>query len=306
MHEAARWRAALTERDGPIARLRNLTGRDAPDEARRKAILFRQLFAALYAVEAWDSAAQLADDPSLPWSVALAALATLAAVLAAPERWHRAGLALLAACVAIQVVVAFPATANHHYLLLCCATLLLLLRVDIGTEVEQLTGTLRALFCIALFYAGAQKLAWGYYFDGEFLAFAAARLPRFAAVLAPLVPDGELARLASIPVADGAGPFRIASVPFVLASNLAYVAELTLPPLLLVPRLRRLGVALVVAYFAAIEAAAREVFFGGLMVLLVLLFCSSDALRRARALYAVALAYVLAMVLGLLPRWEFT
>ena len=76
--------------------------------------------------------------------------------------------------------------------------------------------------------------------------------------------------------------------------------------MLLIPALRKAAVVLVIGYFMAIEAAAREVFFGGIMVALTLLFWPGDGLRRARLFYAVCLVYLVAMIAGLLPRWEFT
>jgi hypothetical protein len=287
-------------------RLLAVAGADRALVARTKATAFRQMLVGLVVVEFWDSVARRADDPSVRVFLLLAVLSTLGAPFAWSERWHRFGLIAVGACVAAQVVLTFPGTANHHYLLLLCFVLLSVLRTAVDEEVCRLTVTLRWMLLIALFYAGAQKLAWGYYFQGEFLAFTVAESGRFAALLEPLIPAAEFARLSALQVGEGAGPYRVSSVLFVLASNVAYLAELVLPALLLLPALRKPGVVLVILYFVAIEAAAREVFFGGVMVALTLLFYSDSALRRARPAFVLALAYLLAMAAGLLPRWEFT
>ena len=55
-----------------------------------------------------------------------------------------------------------------------------------------------------------------------------------------------------------------------------------------------------------IETAAREVFFGGIMVGLALLFWPGEAIRRALPIFYVAFAYLLAVIFGWLPGWVFT
>jgi hypothetical protein len=65
-----------------------------------------------------------------------------------------------------------------------------------------------------------------------------------------LIPAAEVARITALSVSDGAGPFRVSSTSFVVASNLAYLAELVLPLFLLVPSLRKPAVVFVIAYFA--------------------------------------------------------
>ena len=67
-----------------------------------------------------------------------------------------------------------------------------------------------------------------------------------------------------------------------------------------------LAVPAVMAYFVAIESAAREVFFGGIMVGLVLLFLPAAAIRRAVSILCVGLGYLVAVIFGLLPGWTFT
>lgn len=281
-------------------------GLDPADLARAKGNAFCQLLVSIVAVERWDAVARAVGGPDESIQTVTAVAATVGALLAWSRRTRTVGLLLLLFVIATSIARDFPATANHHYFEAICLLLLLLLRTDVASEARQLTASLRFMLLCALFYSGLQKLAFGYYFGGEFLAFAVARASRFATVLAPLLPSAELARLTAIPMGEGAGPFRVAAPAFVLASNAAWLAELALPAMLLVPWLRKPGVVLVCLYFAAIEAAAREVFFGGIMVALALLFWPGNALGRARVVYGLALVYLLSMIFGVLPRWEFT
>jgi len=280
-------------------------GADAPDLAARKANVFAEVLASIVAVERWDAVVRGVGGPGDALRVLTAVAVTVGAALVFARR-RSAGLVVVAAAVAVSVVQTFPATANHFYFELFLLGLLVVLRTNVEPEARLLTASLRFALVVGLFYAGLQKVLFGYYFGGEFLAFAAWQSERFATVLAPLMPAAELARLRALALADGAGPFRVASTTFVLASNVAWLAEFVLPAMLLVPRLRKLAVVLVLAYFAAIESAAREVFFGGIMAALALLFWPGDALGRARPVFLLVLVYLAAMAFGLLPRWQFT
>jgi hypothetical protein len=271
-----------------------------------KTTAFRRLLLLIVAVEFWDTALRWAGEPSFAAHALLAVLASVCAGAGWTQRWQRIGTAVAAAIVAIDLAWQFPAAANHHYLELLCLALLLLLREEIAEEARLLGVALRWLLVIGLFYAGLQKLLYGYYFTGEFLAFTIPRNPHFALILGPLMPAAEFDRLGALPLAEGAGPFRVDSMRFAIVSNLAYLAELVLPPLLLWPRMRPWVVSAVIAYFVAIELAAREVFFGGIMVGLVLLFLPAAAIGRALPILCVGLGYLLAVIFGLLPGWAFT
>lgn len=280
---------------------------DGPAEARSKARIFRLFLLALIAVEAWERAARLAGtDDGTQLAVALALVATAAAAAAWRPAWAPAATAVSAGVVAVDFASQFPGNANHQYLEGLLLLLLLLLREPEDDEVGLLTAGLRWLAVVALFYAGLQKLLYGLYFHGEFLGWAAASNPRFAAILGPLMPAAELERLSAISLREGAGPFRVDSLLFAAASNVAYGAELVLPGLLLVPATRKLAVFGTLAYFVVIESAAREVFFGGMMAALVLCFGPAAWLRRALPIGLAGLGVLLATSFGLLPRWFFS
>jgi hypothetical protein len=283
-----------------------LPGIDESTAARAKMAAFRGCLLALICVELWDRAMRFRGDPTQLHHVALAGVATFAAIFVWRPGRARRSTGLCALVVFIDFAWQFPGSANHQYLQLVCLVLLLLLRDEVDEEVRLLPVLLRWLVVVGLFYAGMQKLAWGYYFDGELLAFTIPENPRFAAVLGLAMPGAELERLSRIVIQEGAGPFRVDSLLFQLVSNVAYVAEIALPGLLLWPRTRRLAVIATVAYFGAIESAAREVFFGGLMVALVLLYGPASWLRRSLPVFFVGLAILLVTSFGLLPFWFFS
>ena len=107
-------------------------------------------------------------------------------------------------------------------------------------------------------------------------------------VLGPLVPDAELDRLLSLGLDYGAGPFRVQSWLFIVASNISWIAEIVLPAMLLYRPTRRLGVVGAVLFIFAIQSGARELYFGGLMVGFILLYWPGGALRRAYPLFLIA------------------
>lgn len=279
---------------------------DGPAEARDKLGPVRVFLLTLIAVEAWERSGRLAGTPDAWLAVALACVATGAAAAAWRPSWASPATAVVAGVVAVDFAVQFPGNPNHQYLQGVSLALLLLLRESVDHEVTLLTAGLRWLAVLALFYAGLQKLLYGLYFQGEFLAWAVARNERFARILGPAMPAAELERLSGIVLREGAGPFRVDSPLFAVLSNVAYGAELVLPVMLLVPATRKLAVFGTLAYFVAIESAARELFFGGMMAALVLCFGPAAWLRRALPVGFAGLALLLATRFGLLPGWFFS
>ncbi len=278
-------------------------GDDLPDAARSKVRVFRCFLLALIAVEAWERALRVSGDPP---TVGIAILASVAACAVVSPRFAVPATALTALVVAADFVLQFPGNPNHQYFQGVLLAFLLLLREDVDDEVSQLTRTLRWLLVVGLFWAGMQKVLHGYYFDGEFLAYAITQNDRFAVLLQHAMPAAEFERLRGMAIQQGAGPFRVDSLFFAVVSNLAYAAEIVLPVLLLLPRTRKLAVFATLAYFVAIEAAAREVFFGGIMAALALCFGPPIWLLVFRPFAYLALALLLATSFGLLPAWFFS
>jgi hypothetical protein len=222
------------------------------------------------------------------------------------RRWARPACGTLLALMAADHASAFPLNANHQYLGMIVLGLCCMLDPDQADEGRLLLQALRWLPVLGLLWAGLQKVLWGYYFDGTFLAYAISYNDSFAALFRWVLPVAEIDRLRALEFVVGAGPYRVASPLFVAISNLTWVGELLLPLLLVWRRTRPLGIVAVILHIAAIEAGARELFFGLLMVNLVLLYGRRDLNRLALPVSVVVLLYVLAMAGGVLPRWYFS
>lgn len=79
-----------------------------------------------------------------------------------------------------------------------------------------------------------------------------------------------------------------------------------LPPLLLVRRARGLAVTGLLALFLMIEIGARELFFGLLVLQLMLLWVERPWLARGLPVLVGVYVVLLATIAGLLPACEFT
>jgi hypothetical protein len=234
--------------------------------------------------------------------VPLALVAATAAVLAfRPRHAARAPWPALAV-VAVQVAWRFPATANHVYLELVCLLFLAGVRRDVPGDAARALSGLRWTTALVLFHTGLQKLLYGLYFRGEFLALMAGAEERFGRVFRWLLAPGELARLEAIDRHQtGAGPFRVAGPWLPLAANAVWIAELTFPLLLLARRTRVLGVLGGLALMLGIQAAALELGFALLFVNLLVLFLPGRWNARLLPVSAAVVAWGLGAALGWLP-----
>ena len=206
-----------------------------------------------------------------------------------------------------KLALTLPGASNHLFVECVLIALAALLDGRDATEREIFARACKWLALIVLFYSGLQKLLYGTYFRGQFLAFTTAQVDTFTTFFAHLLPDGELARLRShSPLDPAAGPYRVDAPLFLLVSNASYVLEMLCPVLLLVRRTRAIGVLATLALVLGIELAAREVFFGMLFVQTVLLFRTDDLNRKLLPVAGALYAYFLAMRLGVLPAWSFT
>lgn len=233
----------------------------------------------------------------LPCAVGL----TVAAVLAWwPRQAHRA-VRLALAFLLWELLAVFPFADNHFALEVLTVCVLAVVGRGGEGETEALRGLLWVT-AIVLFYTGLQKVSYGLYFRGEFLAFMVGRGDRFGDVFAWILPAGEVARLAAIdPMRSGAGPFLVDSIPFVAASNLVWIAEMVLAPLLLWRPTRRWATWLALVLILWIELGAREIGFALLFGNLLLLFLARDHVRRLVPVCAALLLWALLASLGVLP-----
>jgi len=228
------------------------------------------------------------------WLGASALVLAIAAALAfAPRLEHLAPRIALPA-LALQLALSFPLT-NNHWFLEAYAVALLALAGPGERDAPLVVCALRWLTAIVLFHTGWQKLGYGHYFAGDFLAFMVGRGDRFAALFQWVLPAGEVARLQSYaPFERGAGPYRVAQPLFVAMSNAVWVAELVLPWGLVWRRTRTAAAAVAAALVLAIQLGARELGFALLFASLLLLFAPPAWARRALPLQLLVLALMLA------------
>ena len=216
--------------------------------------------------------------------------------------WRRTALLLAAAVTAIQIGATFPYVANHTFLRLIVMLLLAVPNPQALRESRLVHAAIGWTTAIVLFYTGFQKILYGTYFHGQYLAYMISFTDRFKSAFAWLVPQAELTRLRAIeaPV-PGSGPFTVDAPVFLILSNLVYVAEIALAVGLLWPRTRRMAIWLTIGMLFVIELSAREVFFGLMFTHLLLALHPEDLNRRllplSLAVYALAL---LAKITG----WE--
>jgi hypothetical protein len=216
-------------------------------------------------------------------------------------RARRGASAVALALATTKLVALFPHSSNHfllEYLCLCFASLACWQRDD---DLVVFVRSLRCLPVIVLLWSGIDKVIYGTYFNGAFLATA---LPGagFANVFGLLLPADELARLLAT---RPPGPYLFESPLALAASNAVWIGEISCGALLLLPRWRRLGLLGAIALLVGIELGAFEVMFGTLMLNLLVLFAPTVWSRRTFAASAVFYATLLGAKLGLLPMWAF-
>jgi len=234
---------------------------------------------------------------------ALFGLAMVTAAIGCTPGFSRGATRVAVLVVLAQLVHSMPDTANHVYLEVVVFLFLALLDPRDGPEATLLMQALRWFIAIFFAYTGIQKVVYGYYFDGQFLAYMAATEDRFALVFQYLIPAAELERLQAfneVALADGrhqvaidAGPYRVNAPLFVAMSNLVYVFEIVAPILLMFRRTRTAAALSIIAFVVLIELGAREITFGMLMSNLALLYLAGPWVKRLFPAFAAAYLYLL-------------
>jgi hypothetical protein len=260
------------------------TGLDEPEAAASKLRSIRRLLLVTIACESWFVLGYVPYS-SRPMAYGFVAILLLGCAIAGwRDRFARPASALAFSMLLGVVLSAFPDNANHQYLSLLLL-ILVLLADSRGSDDERnalaALQSMRWIAVIGVFWAGVMKLFYGYWLGGEFLAFRVAGNSGFTQVLGLLVSREELSRLLGLGMDLGAGPFRADAPLLILVSNVTWLAELLLPLGLLWPRTRRLSMVTTILLFVAIQMGAHEVFFGGLMVGLLLLFAHRDRVAAA-------------------------
>jgi hypothetical protein len=245
-------------------------------------------------------------EPGDPYvAIGLATSASLACLLGLKASWARAALCLTAATMCVKLAVTFPMSSNHFMLELL--NVLLLISFDGNSAEErrlQLVGS-RFITAIVIFYTGVQKVLYGTYFEGQFLAHAMATRESFAKVFELAIPAEEFSRLVnSRPERFGSGPFVVRSPFFLLISNAVYLIEIVAPVLLLLRKTRTLATFGVIGFMVFVQFGAREFFFGLLIVQLLLLFLPRAWNHRLLPGFLAAYVLLLSLHFWLLPEFE--
>jgi hypothetical protein len=285
-----------------IDRLLGLAG-DDPDQPYRSKLDAFRIFVLLHgAGRSWLWLA-LTDELDPTWLAASAVALTAclgASLIPRLSTWAlRAALPVLL----VQLAWTFPLTDNHFYLEVLCVVLLAL-RDARGNDADErlVMQGLQWLAVVVLFHTGLQKVLYGHYFQGDFLAFMVGVGDRFADPFRLVLPAEEVARLQSYdPLRVGAGPYRVDSVAFLVASSTVWLLELLLPMPLIVRRTRMLAACCAIAFVLTLQLGARELGFAFLFSNLLLLFPSGDWNRRLLPVFAVVYLYALGAAVGLLP-----
>jgi len=281
-------------------RLLAVAGGEAPDVAATRVDDFRRFLVLYGAVRSWLWLPLAPDSSGLLAPLALCHTVA-AAMVFVPRGAEWAARGALAVVLG-QVVWSFPLAANHLYLELVCLVLVALPRPGDARDAAAALSGLRWTAALVLFHTGLQKVFYGAYFRGDFLALMAGADERFGRAFRFVLPGAELERLAGLDRSrTGAGPFRVDSPIFVVASNAVWIAELCLPVLLLSRRGRVWGALGGVGLMVGIQVVALEIGFALLFVNLLLLFLPGRWNARALPFTLVIFVWALGAAAGWLP-----
>jgi len=221
-----------------------------------------------------------------------------------------AGRALRAAALGLAVVHAiviaaeFPAAGNHAYLELYFCLLVAFVDPECDEEQRMFVMAARWMMVVIFFYSGLQKLVHGYYFAAQYFAFSMA-LDTFRDFFRWFASAEEVQRLAALGGGWGDGPYRSDDAALRWLANATWLLEIALAPLLLMGATRALAVVGILALVMAIEAAAREVFFGLIFANGLLLFVPPRIHERLLPAGILLLAALLLVRFGVLPEVTF-
>ena len=258
----------------------------------------------------------LSTPPLLRVVIIAVALAAFVPVL---RRWMTC---LGALVLGVEVLVTLPFTANHVWVEFLLLVFFSLLDDREEEEGSLLLSLLRWFIAVMFFYTGLQKVLYGYYFDGQFLAYMAATEDRFAWLFRHFIPAEELARMQSYnevnqvrpgvyqprigTEGDRSGPYRVKSFMWVLMSNKVYLAEMVIGILLLFRRTRVFTTLAGLFFVLMIELGAREITFGLLMTNLFLLFLPGPWIRRCFPFCVAAYGWLVLAFFDLVPMFAYS
>jgi hypothetical protein len=200
----------------------------------------------------------------------------------------------------LWLILAWPNFANHLFLEWSVLLFLTLCRNDNRLGLNGI----RWLVAIIFFYSGLQKFVMGHYFEGQFLLVRIAMSPKFRAFFEFVLPDEEVTRLVEMGGLVGTGPYATSDTFFLLISNSIWIGEMGVAVLLVFSRWRKVALFAGIFIVGGIELGARELVFGALFSVLLLVFYSG---RNAIAVWPAFAAVQILSVLSrlLLPDLRF-
>jgi hypothetical protein len=203
----------------------------------------------------------------------------------------------------VKVITTFPYCANHVFLKLIIATLFVVTDPNSPIQSKNCEQALKWLVPICLFWAGAQKIAYGNFFDGSMLSYLSSIKPSVLNLLSLVLPQEELGNLALI--RTGARPFQFITTEGLLVSNLVYVMEIVCAVLLCFRRTQRFGIVLTLILLIGIQLGMREVFFAMYLIVLLLLYLPEIWIRKSIPAFVCACALLILSKFTLLLPFEF-
>jgi len=163
-------------------------------------------------------------------------------------------LACIAAC--LQFVWTFPTHSNHFFLEWLCVVIITMHIFSHGDEARRNTYTIAAikwLLVFVLLASGIQKLLYGTYFRGTFLAYRIAHLDMFDHFFRLILPTEEFTTLNN---PSFSGPYVLHSPLGLLLSNSIPILEIASAVFLLKKRYLRMGIALAFVLLVAMAPFA--------------------------------------------------
>lgn len=214
--------------------------------------------------------------------------------------------ACLLAMTATFAFASFPDVGNHQWLHWLSLALLTFMNLGLPAQQQLALAAVRWMAVIVFFYTGLQKVLYGLYFKGQFLAYVIGTEDRFSSFFGLLLPQSEVDRLKSLggPVV-GAGPYQFEHWPAIVLSNATVLAEMLVPLLLLWRRTRLVGVFAALVLLVNIELGARELMFGVTFANMLLLFFHKAVNRWFVLPFALFLAVLMLAKFFVSPSWYF-
>lgn len=163
-----------------------------------------------------------------------------------------------------------PRAPNHGWLEVSLFLVLLISGIESDKNRRATLGACRWMALTAIFASAFQKLAYGGYTHGAYLAYLMANSPKTTWILSTMTTPAEVERLIALGTEPGDGPYLVQSAGWVIMSNLVWISELVLPVLVLVKSTRRWAMPLTIAVFSFIAILSQELVFGSFMMAILI------------------------------------